>query len=98
MWQIATPHEHIVSLLAPEIEAKFWFLLHQVPHKLHLVYLGRLKSRYFDNGTETLYADVIRYICVIVHPTNDVLRSEVVQRWLLIRSMFSSIKVPFLSF
>jgi integrator complex subunit 3 len=88
-----TPPEHIASLLTPDMEKKFWFLLHNVPRSLSSVYLERHKNRFFQIGLESIFPDLIRYICAIVHPPIEVTKSGVVERWFLIFNLFSYMKV-----
>jgi integrator complex subunit 3 len=88
-----TPLEHVASLLTPDVERKFWFLLHNVPTTMSAIYLERQKNRLLPTGFESIFPDLIRYICTIVHPPIEVTRSGVVARWYLIYNLFSYMKV-----
>ncbi|KAJ3324057.1 Integrator complex subunit 3 [Boothiomyces sp. JEL0866] len=93
IWNSPTEIEYLVSRITPDMEYKLIFILQNVNSKLHYTYLERFRQRFFSqNGTETLYIDIIRYICAVVHPNNTILRSEVVQRWDIIRTILSYIR------
>ncbi|KAJ3259833.1 Integrator complex subunit 3 [Boothiomyces macroporosus] len=93
IWNSCTEIEYLVSRITPDMEYKLIFILQNVNSKLHYTYLERFKQRFFSpNGTETLYIDIIRYICAVVHPNNSILRSDVVQRWDIIRTILSYIR------
>ncbi|KAI8901902.1 protein-domain-containing protein [Globomyces pollinis-pini] len=88
-----TPRDFIVSRLTPDMEYKIIFILNTVPQKLHFTYLDHFRQRFMTTqDSESLAADIIRFLCTVVHPDNSVLRSEVVQRWEFIRSLISSLK------
>jgi integrator complex subunit 3 len=46
---------------------------------------------------ETLIPDLIRYICGVYHPPNQILCSDVVPRWAVIGWLLKSVKVTLLS-
>lgn len=97
MWSLPTPREFIVSRLTLDMEHKLLFILSQVPQRLHYTYLERFRQRFLHGlGSETLIADLIRFICTVVHPSNSVLRSDVVQRWELVKTLLAYIKVRYL--
>jgi integrator complex subunit 3 len=91
-WGILTPTEFLVSRLTPDMEFKLVFILQKVPAKLHQIYLERFCKRFLTPNS-TLMCDLVRFICAVVHPNNTVLRSGVVQRWDLVRSLFFYVKV-----
>ena len=88
----STPKELIVSRLTPKMEFRLAFLVQNVPWKMHMVYLERFRKKYLKSESETIYADLIRFLCLIIHPANHTLKSDIVQRWQLISSLFSFIK------
>jgi integrator complex subunit 3 len=92
-WNTVTPREFVTSRLTPDMEFKIIFLLNHVPRQLHYTYLERFRQRFISHGSESVVPDLIRYICTVVHPGNAVLRSTTVQRWQLIRSLFSILSV-----
>lgn len=75
------------------MEFKLAFILRKVPSQIHVIYLERFVKRFFQVPTShSLVLDLIRFICYVVHPSNSILRSEVIQRWDLIKSFFYFIK------
>ncbi|KAJ3367797.1 Integrator complex subunit 3 [Kappamyces sp. JEL0680] len=89
-----TPAEYLLLLVTPEIEFKLVFFLNQVTENVYHVYLRRFVARFLSTeAAETLYPDIIRYICSIIHPRNSVLKSSVVQRWKFIQSLMTEIKL-----
>ena len=92
--RISTPGPYILSLLTNDMEFKIHFLLNNVDEKMYVPYLTRFKARYLGKqDSETLYPDIIRYICRIIVPGVEILRSKIVQRWQMIRMMIASIQV-----
>ena len=87
-----TPKEFILSRLTPSMEFRIAFLAQSVPWKLHLVYLERFRKKYLHNESESLYADIIRFLCLVIHPANLPPKSDLLQRWQLISSLLSFIK------
>lgn len=61
------------------MEFKLQFMLREVPVKLVRPYMKRFVERYCT--VDTLYPDVVRYVCLAIHPSNNVLRSGNIQRW-----------------
>jgi integrator complex subunit 3 len=86
-----TPREFLLLLIPPEIEFKIVFYLNNVPEKIYHIYLRRFMDRFIG---ESFVSDLTRYICCIVHPRNTILKSCIVQRWLFLRSIMSTIKDP----
>ena len=92
--RIITADSYIVSLLTKDMEFKIHFLLNNVDEKMYMPYLSRFKAKYLGSqDSETLYPDIIRYICRIVSPRVEILRSKILQRWQIIRTLICFIQV-----
>ena len=87
-----TPKELILSRLTPRMEFRVAFISQSVPWKLHLVYLERFRKQFLKSEFESLYADIVRFLCLIIRPPNNVHRIDTLQRWQLICTLFSFIK------
>ena len=49
-----------------------------------------LHTQYFSTPeSQSLVVDMIRYLCCVIHPTNEVLCSDIIPRWLLIGWLLS---------
>lgn len=93
MWAIPTPREFITSLLTPDMEFKLLHILRSTPSFFHYTLLERFRARFIPTpGSESLYSDLIRFTCTVVHPTNAELRSGVAKRWEVIRTILSQIR------
>jgi hypothetical protein len=70
-------------------------LLHTV---LHLSYLN--VSQYLSTPeSQSLRCDLIRYICAVIHPSNEVLCSDIIPRWAVIGWLLTTCTVSdFLGF
>ena len=79
-WDISTPTEFLVSSLTPDMEIKLCFILTQVPRPMANTFIERYRFRFCSNNS-TVYADLIRYICRVIHPPNSILASNICQRW-----------------
>lgn len=44
---------------------------------------------------DALFSDIIRYICGVYHPTNAVLASSIVPRWLFIATLLRYVRVSY---
>ncbi len=94
LWTKPTQIDFILCRITPDMEHKLLFIAQNVPTHLFTTYFERFRQRFFPTrGSETLYADLIRYICAVVHPSNSILRSNVVQRWNLIQTMLGHMTV-----
>ena len=93
--KIPTKRDYLLSLVTPDMEFKIVFLLNEVPEKMYLPYLARFKVRHLSTReSETLYPDLIRFICYIVQPRIEIIRSKTnLQRWQIIKSLFACIQV-----
>ncbi|KAL0805010.1 hypothetical protein Bca101_097501 [Brassica carinata] len=71
--------------ISPEMETQLRFLLGNVKlgsHKRHQIWF--LNKFLVGNGKEVLLTDIVRFICCVIHPTNEIIRSEIMPRWAVI--------------
>lgn len=81
-----TPRRLFQSCLTFDMERKISFLATQVKFGNQRRYQEWFAKQYFSGGTEStlLRCDLIRYICTIIHPSNEVLCSDIIPRWAII--------------
>ncbi|KAJ2005964.1 Integrator complex subunit 3 [Coemansia thaxteri] len=83
--RVPTPRAMLASLLTPDMEARLLFMLEHVATPQHTRYLTWFVHRFLATPeAAALIPDVIRYICGACHPTNAVLASPVVPRYVLV--------------
>lgn len=99
-WDTVTPKEYIISRITPEIQSKLDFLLMNVSKPLDKPFVSRFRKQYCSGDSENSVSDIIRYVVSIIHPSNLVLASPIIQRWEFIFQLLTSTKVIiiFLSF
>ncbi|WZZ65617.1 hypothetical protein YC2023_076987 [Brassica napus] len=71
--------------ISPEMETQLRFLLGNVKlgsHKRHQIWF--LNNFLVGNGKQVLLTDKVRFICCVIHPTNEIIRSEIMPRWAVI--------------
>lgn len=84
-----------LARISPELESKLRFLLTRThvrfaePRKYNIMWL---KNKFFPSSEKrSVVVDIVRYVVAKFHPPNDILKSEVVQRWQLISFIILSI-------
>lgn len=83
--QLKTSSRYFLLRISPEMETQLRFLLANVKlgsHKRHQIWF--LKKFLLGPEKETLLIDIVRFICCVVHPTNEIIRSEIMPRWAVI--------------
>ena len=89
---VRTSRRLLSSRLTPEMGTKLTFLATQVKFGQHQRYQNWFTKRYFTTPeSQTLVCDCIRYICGVIHPTNEMLNSNIVPRWALIGWLLTTI-------
>ena len=87
-----TSRRFLATRLTPEMETNLSFLATQVKLGNHQKYQKWFSKKYFSNvESQTLVCDCIRYLCGVIHPTNDMLNSNIVPRWALIWWLLTTI-------
>ncbi|KAI9016005.1 protein-domain-containing protein [Hyaloraphidium curvatum] len=86
--RLRTYREVYLSRISPDLESKIRFLLTQAnirlaePKRYNILWLQR---KFFPSAEHrNVVVDIVRYVVAMFHPSNEILRAEVVQRWQLI--------------
>lgn len=80
-----TPTRYLTSRITPEMEMQIRFMLTHVKMGSQRRYQTWFTQRFLSTPeSETLVCDLIRFICCVHHPTNQVLQSDIVPRWALV--------------
>ena len=85
MMKTRTPRKFLVSRITPEMEKKLSFLTQNVQFGTHQRYEVWFQKSYLSSPeSQSLRPDLIRYIISVVHPSNEILQSNVMPRWAVI--------------
>ena len=88
---IRTSRKYLACRLTPDMENKIAFLTSKVKFGQQKRYLEWFQKQYLTSPeSQSLRADLIRYICGVVHPSNEILSSDITQRWTLIGWLLST--------
>lgn len=75
----------LMSRLTPDMENKLMFLTTKVKFGTQKRYQDWFQRQYLSTPeSQSLRCDLIRYICAVFHPTNELLCSEIIPRWAVI--------------
>ncbi|XP_050319375.1 integrator complex subunit 3 homolog [Bactrocera neohumeralis] len=98
IWQLLqtrTSRRFLQSRLTPEIERKLTFLASSVKFGNQKRYQDWFQDKYFATPeSHSLRSDLIRFIINVIHPTNDMLCSDIIPRWAIIGWLISSCTNP----
>lgn len=90
-----TSRHFIANRITPEIEAKLIFLTSSVKFGNHKKYQDWFQEKYFPtNESQSLRSDVIRFIINAIHPTNELLSSDIMPRWAILGWLLTSCTNP----
>lgn len=93
--QIRTSRRFLQCRLTPEIERKLHFLTSSVKFGFHKRYQDWFQDKYFTTPeSQSLRSDLIRFIINAIHPTNDMLCSDITPRWAIIGWLLTSCTNP----
>ncbi|CAH1797938.1 unnamed protein product, partial [Owenia fusiformis] len=82
---VRTSRKYLVSRLTPDMENKLAFLTTKVKFGQQKRYQEWFQRQYLSTPeSQSLRCDLIRYICGVIHPSNDLLCSDVIPRWAVI--------------
>ncbi|XP_052276619.1 integrator complex subunit 3-like isoform X2 [Dreissena polymorpha] len=82
---IRTSRKFQISRLTPDMENKLVFLTTKVKFGQHKRYQDWFQRQYLSTPeSQSLRCDLIRYICCVFHPSNELLCSEIIPRWAVI--------------
>lgn len=83
--QMRTSRRFLQSRLTPEMERKLVFLTSQVRFGQHKRYQDWFQRQYLATPeSQSLRCDIIRFIVGVIHPTNELLSSDIIPRWAVI--------------
>lgn len=83
--QTRTSRRFLQSRLTPEMEKKLVFLTSQVRFGNHKRYQDWFQRQYLATPeSQSLRCDIIRFIVGVIHPTNELLCSDIIPRWAVI--------------
>ncbi|CAG0882381.1 unnamed protein product [Cyprideis torosa] len=79
-----TSRRMLQSRLTPEMEEKIVFLASAVRLGNHRRYQEWFEKTYLNtDASQTLRSDLVRFIVNVIHPTNEMLSSDITPRWAL---------------
>lgn len=80
-----TSRRFLQSRITPDMEKKLVFLTSQVRFGSHKRYQDWFQRTYLATmESQTLRCDLIRFIVGVIHPTNELLCSDIIPRWAVI--------------
>ncbi|KAM8884511.1 integrator complex subunit 3 isoform X1 [Synchiropus splendidus] len=80
-----TSRKFLACRLTPDMETKLLFMTSRVRFGQQKRYQDWFQRQYLSTAeSQTLRCDLIRYICGVVHPSNEVLSSDILPRWAII--------------
>ncbi|BBM98692.1 hypothetical protein MPTK1_1g15500 [Marchantia polymorpha subsp. ruderalis] len=85
LYVVRTPTRYLASRVTPEMENQLRFMLTHVKMGSQRRYQTWFAQRFLSTPeSETLVPDLIRFICCVHHPTNQILQSDIVPRWAIV--------------
>ncbi|XP_043935906.1 integrator complex subunit 3 isoform X2 [Protopterus annectens] len=83
--QSRTSRKFLACRLTPDMETKLLFMTSRVRFGQQKRYQDWFQKQYLSTpDSQSLRCDLIRYICGVVHPSNEVLSSDILPRWAII--------------
>ncbi|XP_015668829.1 integrator complex subunit 3 [Protobothrops mucrosquamatus] len=83
--QSRTSRKFLACRLTPDMETKLLFMTSRVRLGQQKRYQDWFQRQYLSTpDSQSLRCDLIRYICGVVHPSNEVLSSDILPRWAII--------------
>ncbi|KAI8777522.1 integrator complex subunit 3-like isoform X1 [Biomphalaria glabrata] len=83
--QIRTSRKFLIARLTPDMENKLIFLITKVRFGAQKRYQDWFQRQYLSTPeSQSLRCDLIRYICAVFHPSNELLCSDIIPRWAVI--------------
>lgn len=94
VWQLLqnrTSRRFLQCRITPEVERKLHFLASSVKFGHQKRYQDWFQDKYFSTPeSHSLRSDLIRFIINAIHPTNDMLSSDLIPRWAIIGWLLTS--------
>lgn len=98
VWQmlsIRTSRRFLQCRVTPDVERKMHFFTSSVKFGSHKRYQDWFQEKYFATPeSHSLRSDLIRFIVNVIHPTNDMLCSDLIPRWAIIGWLLTSCTNP----
>ncbi|KAJ2688040.1 Integrator complex subunit 3 [Coemansia spiralis] len=86
--RVPTPRVFLANRITAAMEGRLLFMLEQVPVGGYSRNLTWFVHRFLSTPeSDTLYPDIIRYVCGVFHPSNSVLASNIVPRYVFLGSL-----------
>lgn len=80
--RLQTKRRYLISRLTVDMERKIYFIITSVKAGAQKRYLDWFQRQYLNTPeSQSLRVDIIRYICAVVHPTNEQLNAGLTPRW-----------------
>lgn len=93
--QTRTSRRFLQCRLTPDIERKLHFITSSVKFGQHKRYQDWFQEKYFSTPeSHSLRSDLIRFIINAIHPTNELLSSDITPRWAIIGWLLTSCTNP----
>ncbi|KAJ1677064.1 hypothetical protein EV182_006953, partial [Spiromyces aspiralis] len=92
---IPTPSGYLMNRVPFEMDEKLRHILKHLKWNMYQRNFEWFVQRYLTAPeSEPLYCDIIRFICGVFHPSNQLLASEVVPRYVIIGALLRTIRSP----
>lgn len=95
LMRLPTKRRCLISRLTLDMERKIYFIITQVKAGAQKKYLEWFLRQYLNTPeSQSLRVDIMRYICVVVHPTNEQLNAGLTPRWALCSWLLNTCTSP----
>ncbi|KUF97598.1 hypothetical protein AM588_10009329 [Phytophthora nicotianae] len=92
---IPTPPKYLAYRLNPKMEEYLLFMMERVQAGSVTRYQKWFSSQFLSSpGSDALVPDLVRYICAVYHPSNQVLSSKVTPRYHILGWLYLLCKTP----
>nr|CAG4640665.1 EOG090X0205 [Eulimnadia texana] len=93
--QMRTSRRFLVSRLTPDMEKKMFFLTSNVRFGNQKRYQDWFQKQYLSTPeSQSLRCDLIRFIVGVIHPSNEVLCSDIIPRWAVLGWLLTTCTHP----
>jgi len=90
-----TSRKFLASRMTPDMENKLAFLTLKVKWGQQRRYQEWFFRQYLSAPeSQTLLPDIVRFICGVIHPPNEILGSEVIPRWAILGWLYTICQNP----
>eukprot|EP00794_Sanderia_malayensis_P010039 gene10039-11064_t len=92
---IRTPRKILANRLTQEMENKITFLALKVRFGQQKRYQDWFYKQYLAAPeSQSLFPDLVRFLCGVIHPPNEVLGSDIIPRWAILGWLYTSCQNP----